>query len=398
MGALDGIKVIDCSILVQGPQAAAFLHDLGAEVVKVELPGLGDLARWITIAPDDPRAPYYEACNRGKKGVSLDLRTAGGRRAMLKLCESADVLITNFAPGTLEKWNLGYDVIAAVNPRLIFATGSILGTEGPGPAAGREGADLFGQAFGGLIHATGVDGGEITTIPVTIADHCASQNMTVGILAALWARERTGRGQRVDVSLTGGQVWAQASELTHHLLSGRSHPRANYGHPLIPGLYGIFASADGWVAVVGVPPHLWQGFCRALDREDLLADARFGTLFLTPDDLAALKVIVAEVFRTRTTAEWTERMNAEGQRFAPVNDYAGLAADPHPYLNGYLVEAEHPEWGPTRIVGSPIRLSDTPATPGLVAPKLGEHTEEVLLAAGFTPEELEQLKADGAYF
>jgi crotonobetainyl-CoA:carnitine CoA-transferase CaiB-like acyl-CoA transferase len=364
----------------------------------VELPGLGDLARWITIGPDDQRAPYYEACNRGKKGVALDLRTPGGRRAMLGLCARADVLITNFAPGTLEKWDLGYDVVSAVNPRLIFATGSILGTEGPGPAAGREGADLFGQAFGGLIHATGTDGGDITTIPVTIADHCASQNMVVGILAALWARERTGRGQRVDVSLTGGQIWAQASELTHHLLSGLPHPRANRGHPLIRGLYGIFPSADGWVAVVGVPPHLWPGFCRALDREDLLADERFGQLFLSPDDLVALKEIVGAQFRSRTTAEWTARMEAEGQRFAPVNDYAALAADPHPYLNGYLVEVEHPEYGPTRIVGSPVRLSETPATPAAVAPRLGEHTEEVLLAAGFSPEDLEQLKAEGAWF
>jgi CoA:oxalate CoA-transferase len=398
MGALDGVRVIDCSILVQGPQAAAFLHDLGAEVIKVELPGLGDLARWITIGPEDTRAPYFEACNRGKRGVALDLRTPGGRRAMLKLCETADVLITNFAPGTLEKWDLGYDVISAQNPRLIFATGSILGTEGPGPEAGREGADLFGQAFGGLIHATGIDGGDITTIPVTIADHCASQNMVVGILSALWARQRTGRGQRVDVSLTGGQIWAQASELTRHLLSGLPHPRANQGHPLIKGLYGMFRTADGWGAVVGVPPQLWPGFCAALDREDLLADPRFGTLFLGPDDLKDLMRIVGETLVTRSTAEWTERMYANGQRWAPVNDYASLAADPHPYLNGYLVEVEHPEWGSTRVVGSPVRLSDTPATPAVVAPRLGEHTEAVLREAGFTPEELEELKAEGAYF
>jgi len=395
MGALEGIRVLDLAILVQGPQAAAMLHDLGASVIKVELPGVGDLGRWLRTAPDQQASGFFEGCNRGKRSVTLDLRRPGGHRAVLRLVEQADVLIHNFVPGTMEAWGLSYEVLAERNPRLVYATGSTFGPVGPD--ATREGADTLGQAAGGLMSTTGCDGEAPTAVGAVIADHIGSQNMVTGILAALLHRERSGRGQRVDVSLLGGQIWAQCSEYSHYLLHGQVPGRSNRGHPLIKGLLRVVPTADGWIQLVGVPPHLWPAFARAIDRPDLVEDPRFNTLLLSPENLAELCRLADEIFPTRTTAEWCERLAAAGQRFAPVRDYAEVAADPGAFVNGYLVEVDHPERGRTVVVGSPIRLSETPAVPGVVAPELGQHTEEVLLEAGFGWDEIEQLRADGAW-
>ncbi|MBI2760381.1 MAG: CoA transferase [Chloroflexi bacterium] len=395
MGALDGVRVLDLSIIVQGPQAAAMLHDLGAEVVKVELPVVGDLARWIAISPEDPRSAYFFALNRGKRSVTLDLRTEGGKTALRRLVEGADVIISNFKPGTMEAWGLGYEELSAVNPRLIYGAASALGPVGLD--AEREGADLTGQAIGGLISTTGVDGSLPTPVGAVVADHCGSQNLVVGILAALYARERTGRGQRVEVSLLGGQIWAQASELTHHLLSGKPAGRANHGNPMIHAIYRVFSTADGQIGIVGVPAALWSGFCRAIDRPDLADNPRYMQLFLDAERKAEIFALLDEIFKTRTTGEWCARMHAEGQRFAPVRDHAQVAVDPGAWENGYFVTVQHPEWGSIPAIGSPIRFSETPTTPGSVAPELGQHTEEVLLEHGFTWDDIAKLREQGAW-
>lgn len=390
------MTVLDLSILVQGPQAAAMLHDLGADVVKIELPGVGDLARHIPVSPTDPRSGIWEACNRGKRSVTLDLRQPGGVRALLRLVEHADILIHNFVPGTMELWGLSYERLAEVNPRLIFAAGSSFGPLGPD--AHREGADTVGQAWGGLISTTGTDGGDVTPVGALIADHTGCQNMVTGILAAVVHRERTGAGQRVDVSLLGGMIWAQASELTHTAMSGRVLGRANWGHPMIRALLRLFRTADdGYIQMVGVPPQLWPGFCRAIDREDLIDDERFNTLFLQPEDLSTLEKIADDAFLTRPTQEWAERLGAEEQRFAVVRNHAEVLADDGAVDNGYLFDAEHPDYGRVRMVGNPVRMSATPPAPAVVAPALGQHTEEVLLEVGFTWDEIAALQADGAY-
>src|SRR3954463_9328492 len=212
MGALDGLKVIEAGLLVQGPQAAATLGEWGADVIKVELPGIGDQSRWLPVQPGDGRSGWFIGLNRGKRSVTVDLRTPDGREVFLRLAEWADVVITNFSPGTLEGWGLGYEEVAARNPRIVYAAGSTFGTEGTD--ATREGADLSAQAAGGLISATGRDGHEVTPVGATIADPPAAQTLVGGMVAALYAREKTGKGQSVTTSLVGGQIWAQASEYT----------------------------------------------------------------------------------------------------------------------------------------------------------------------------------------
>ena len=394
MGALDGIRVIDIGLLVQGPQAGQTLRDLGAEVIKVELPGMGDQARWIPLSPDDLRTPYYEACNRGKRSMTADLRTPGGAEVFRKLVDTADVLLGNFKPGTLEGWGLGYDVLSATNPGLIYAMGSTFGTEGPG--AEREGADLAGQAAGGLITTIGEDGSPLSPVGVTIADHIGSMNMAVGILAALFARQVTGRGQRVDVSLLGGQIYAQAAEYTAFLMSGNVPGRSNAGHPLLPMAYGILPTADGAIAIIGVLPEKREEFYRAVGLPELFDDPRFEPLFLGTPMRKELFALLGESFKTKTTDEWVDILDAIPIRYAPVQDYAQAAADPEVIANEYIVEMEHPGGGTVKVVGQPIKLSDTPTAPSPAAPELGQHTEEILLELGYEWEQIAALGDAGA--
>lgn len=395
MGALDGVRVLDLTQIVQGPQAAQLLADMGADVVKIELPRIGDIARWIPSAPDDPRSAFFYACNRGKRSVTLDLHVPAAREVVRRLARDADVLMHSFTPGVMECWGLGYDAFAAEYPRLVYATASAFGPVGPD--ADREGADLAGQSAGGLISTTGEDGSFPTPVGYVIADHCGSQNLVSGILAALFSRERTGRGQRVDVSLLGGQVWAQASELTYFLLTGRQPARSNRGHGLLPAVYRVFATADGYLSMIGAAGPLWPGFCRAIERPDLLTDPRYATDAERQQRLPALLADLDEHFKTRTTAAWCTRLRAEKQRYAAVQGYAALAADPQVWANGYLAEVARPDGGKQAVPGGPIRFSATPLRPSAIPPELGQHTEEVLLEAGFTWEEIAALRDAGAW-
>ena len=390
MGALEGIRVVDVGLLVQGPQAAQTLRDLGAEVIKVELPGLGDMARWIPISMEDLRTPYFEACNRGKKSITVDLRVAEGANIFRKLVDTADVLVANFKPGTLEAWGLSYEALSKSNPGLIYAMGSTFGPEGKG--ADREGADLAGQAAGGLISTTGSDGEPPTPVGATIADHIGSMNMAVGILAALFSRNVTGKGQRIDVSLLGGQIYAQASEYTAYLMTGEVPGRSNGGHPLLPMAYGVLETADGYIALVGVLPDKRQALYEAAGVPELIEDERFAPIIYTTEIRQELFRLLADGFKAKTTEEWAAILDRIEVRYAPVNDYEQAASDPLVTTNKYIVELEDFNGETRRVVGSPIKMSDTPTSPSASAPELGEHTEEILLELGYSWEQIGELR------
>ena len=394
-GALDGIRVLDLSTLVQGPQAAAMLHDLGAEVIKIELPEIGDMGRHVGVIEELGTSVFWEACNRGKRSVTLDLRTDAGYEAFMKLVEVSDVVLSNFQPGTLDGWNLGYEDLAAVNPRIIWAAGSFLGPLGPD--ALREGADIVGEAAGGVISGIGNDDEPATTVASLLADHCGSQNLQTGILAALFARERTGRGQRIDVSLLGGQIWMQAPEYTHYFLTGELAGRSNGGHPLVHALYGVFPTSDGALAMAGCPEHLWEGMCRAIEKPEWVDHPTYNQYFVTKEIARNMRREFIEIFSQRSTEDWSQRLSAEEQRFSPVRSHDEVTADPQSFANGYIVEVDHPQFGKVNMIGCPIQMSDTPTRFGVEAQQLGQDTEMVLVEAGYEWDELEDLRERGAW-
>lgn len=391
-GPLEGLRVLEAGLLVQGPQAAALLHDWGADVIKVELPNFGDQSRWLPAGNGERRSAYFTACNRGKRSVTVDMRIPAGRDVFLRLGDQADVVITNFKPGTMEEWGLGYEEISRTNEGLIYATGSSFGPVGPD--AKREGADLSGQAFGGLISTTGWTGGPPTPVGATVADHIASQNMVSGILAALVARERTGRGQRVDVSLFGGQIWAQASEITACIMTGSPAGPANGGSPLIPGVYGIFPTSDGWIGIVGVAGAARTLFYQVVGKPELAE--RFPQLLYTEEDKQELFPILREAFFTRSTSEWCKALREAGLRYAPVRNHAEVLSDPGAWENGYFRSVESPTGEAITVPGSPVRFGESTTRAGAVPPELGQHTEEVLLEAGYSWEEIGRLSESAA--
>ena len=273
--------------------------------------------------------------------------------------------------------------------------GSSFGTEGPDAA--REGADLSAQAAGGLISTTGGGGSDPSPIGATVADHISGQNLLAGVLAALFARERTGRGQLVETSLLGGQIWAQAGEYTRYLMSGQPSGPSGRSHPMIPGIYGVFPTSDGWIAIVGVAGPARDLFYRTIGRPDLID--RFPHLLYFEDDKAELWPILDEVFATKPTAEWCRLLGDAGLRFAPVRDHAEVAADPGVAANGYIervagsrrLRFRHPgRAGPGPVLRARCRPSQAQV------PELGQHTEEVLLEIGYSWDDIADLSAAGA--
>ena len=392
-GALQGIKVIEVGLLIQGPQAAALLADMGADVIKVELPGIGDQGRYIFLGDGDLRSAVFIGCNRGKRGLTLDLRHEQGANIFKKLTETADIVISNFKPGTLDEWGLGYEDLAAINPRIIWAAGSTFGPVGPDAA--REGADLAGQSAGGLISTTGSDGDPPTPVGAFIADHIGSLNMVSGILAALHSRHESGHGQRIEVSLVGGQIWAQATEYTHYLLTGNIPGRSNFGHPLIPAAYRIFQTADGWIGLIGLSAEAKDVFFALVGRPEMAMDPRFDALLLSPEELKSLVGELEPIFLERTTDEWCELLQEAGARFAPVRNYAEVVADEGVWENDYFVEVKDDAGQSQRVVGTPIRMSETPLQPSAIAPDLGQHSEEILKEAGYSAADIEKFRTAG---
>jgi len=392
-GALQGIKVIEVGLLIQGPQAAALLADMGADVIKVELPGIGDQGRYIFLGDGDLRSAIFIGCNRGKRGLTLDLRHEQGANIFKKLTETADIVISNFKPGTLDAWGLGYEDLAAINPRIIWAAGSTFGPVGPDAA--REGADLAGQSAGGLISTTGREGAPPTPVGAFIADHIGSLNMVSGILAALHARHESGHGQRIEVSLVGGQIWAQASEYTHYLLTGNIPGRSNFGHPLVPAAYRIFRTSDGWISLIGLSAEAKDVFFALVGRPEMALDPRFDALLVSPEELKSLVGELEPIFLERTTDEWCELLQEAGARFAPVRNYAEVVADEGVWENDYFVEIKDDAGQSQRVVGTPIRMSGTPLQPSAIASDLGQHSEEILKEAGYSAADIEEFRTAG---
>lgn len=393
-GPLSGLTVLDCSQVLVGPFCTMQLGDLGAEVIKVERPGIGDQTRsWHPprFGEDGPSA-YYASVNRNKRSVTLNLASETGQELLRSLASEADVLVENFRTGTMEEWGLGYGELAEINPELIYC--SLSGYGEWGPYSEKPAYDLIVQAEGGMMGITGEAGGSPVRVGVAIADIGTGMYATQAILAALLARELRGAGgQKIDVSLLDGQVAWMSYMASYYFATGEPPERMGSAHPTIVP-YQAFETRDGHVVVAAPSEKLWERFCLAIDREGLLEDDRFATNADRVEHRETLVPILAGELGNYTTEEAVELFEAADVPARAVRDMAEVFEHPQVRARGMRRELEHPA-GSIETVASPMFLSETPTSIRERPPEIGEHTEEVLSEAGYTAEEIERFRNDG---
>jgi crotonobetainyl-CoA:carnitine CoA-transferase CaiB-like acyl-CoA transferase len=387
---LAGIRVLDFTRYQQGPFATVMLADMGAEVIKVEDPAGGDYGRRMWREPDGFSA-FWESLDRGKKSVCIDLRRPEGVELALGLGATCDVVVENFRPGTMEGWGLGYEEFKARNRRVIYAQATGWGTKGP--LARYPAFDQITQAYSGFAQHSGGGPGHRPEIPYPgIADQSGAMNLAFGIMTALFVRERTGVGQKVECSLLGTQLAIQAPELLHVLHFGQERAREFRAAPTV----GHYECADGkWVMIVGIDQKFWPRITAALGVEHLTDDERFARGFARYTNRAVLEPLIEDVFRTKTSTEWLERLRAHDVPASVVQDYAALADDDQSLANGYIVEQDHPKFGRGKVVGLHVHLSETPGELGAPAPELGSHSVEVLRGLGLPEARIRELEGSG---
>jgi len=380
---LDGVTVLDFTQIEMGPCATQVLGDFGADVVKIERPSAGDLSRVHMKHPSGESAIFW-SLNRNKRSVALDMRSPLGREAIHRLARKADVLVHNFRPGVMERLGFGYPEVSVINPRLIYAFGSGYGPTGPYRDKG--GQDVLAQAMSGIASRRAEPDAPPEPSATPIADFTGGMLLTQAILLALLARERTGRGQVVHVSLLDGMLAMQLQEASAWLNLGQ---RLNWGS--FP-LSGTFRTVDGYVVMVGAfKPNPLQDICRALGIEDLSADARYGTHDAQVAHREELQQRWRQEFARRTTKQVVDALETVDILCAPVNDIEAALNDPQVAHNQMVVDMRDPEVGAIRTVGIPVKLEGTPGSVRRPPPRLGQHTREVLAELGFSPEEIRTL-------
>ena len=404
-GPLAGVRVVDCSTVLAGPYATMLLADLGADVVKVEPPE-GDATRgwgppWVGRDEDGTRtAAYYLAVNRNKRSLRLDLKAPVGADVLRRLLATADVFVENLRPDSLARLGFGDDILAALNPRLVHL--SISGYGPTGPLVGRPGYDFLLQAEAGLMSITGApdaDGGRPTKVGVAIADVATGLHAAVGILAALAGRERAGspahgRGQRVDVSIFESTLSILVNQAQNAFVEGVAPGRLGNAHPnIVP--YETFETADGEIAIAAGSERQWPRLCRALGLPALADDPRFATNGDRVTNRAELVETLRARLAERTSEEWLAALDAADVPAGPINDIATAFATEQARARRMAVPVDHPVLGATTQVGLPFELSATPAAIRTAPPLLGEQADEILDEAGYTPDEIDALRADG---
>lgn len=375
---LAGLRVLDLSRVLAGPLCTMVLGDLGADVIKVERPGTGDDTRtwgppW-SEGPEGREAAYYLCVNRNKRSVAVDLKTETGREVVRRLARGADVLIENFAPGTLEGWGMGYEALAGENPGLVFC--SITGYGSDGPEAGRPGYDFAVQARGGWMAITGAPEGAPVKAGIAVVDVLTGQNAAIAVLAALRERDRSGRGQRVEVSLLDSALAGLVNVAQAALVTGKEPRRWGNAHATIVP-YQAFDARDRPLVVAVGNDAQWRRFCGVVGLEALAADPRFATNPARVENREDLVALLAARIRERPAAEWLAALEEAGVPCAPVQTVTEALADPAFVERGGLWPMQGPTFGRTGSVASPLRFSRTPAALRTPPPALGEHTEEV---------------------
>ena len=387
--ALDGVMVLDLSRVLAGPFCSMMLADMGADVLKIEEPEGGDESRtWPPFVAGE--ASGYLSMNRNKRNMTLNLKTPEAQDILKQLAGRADVLVENFRTGTMESFGLGYEVLQPINPRLIYCAVSVFGRSGP--YKDRAGYEALMQAFSGVMSLTGEPEGPPLRCGVSFLDLGTGMMAAYAVMNALFHRERTGQGQKVEVSLFETALSLMSYHAVGYLLTGNVPQRQGSGHPMIVP-YQVFPTQDGEIFIVGSNQRLWMRLCQALSREDLLQDARFGSNQERVKHRHVLVPMLQAETQKYPTVELSERLDKAGVPCAPVNTLDHVLTDPQTQAREMIVDIPHPLIPDLRLLGLPIKLSETPGDVRLPPPLKGQHTEAVLLDLGYSTADITAFRA-----
>jgi formyl-CoA transferase len=390
---LAGIHVLDLSRALAGPFCSQMLADMGAEVIKVEQPGVGDHTRSWGPPFQSGESTYFLSVNRGKRSMALDLRHPRGLELARRLVARSDVLLENFVPGTLERLGLGYDACRRLRPELVYC--SISGFGPVGPDRERAAYDQIAQGLGGLMSLIGEPGGPPQRVGIALTDIMAGMFAAYAVVAALYNRQATGEGQQVGTSLLEGQLALMSYQAGNYFATGQAPARPGSEHPsIVP--YGVYKAADGYFNLAVGTEDLWRRFCAALGVEQLAADPRFARNSERVHNRAALNALLEPIFLRRTVAELEALLGERGVPCGGVRDLRQVFEDPQVQALAIVRELEHPVAGPVKVVGPPYRLSATPPEVGAPPPLLGQHTDEILGSLGYDAAEVAALRELGA--
>ena len=374
MKVLEGIRVLDLSRVLAGPYSTMMLADFGADVIKIEAPGVGDDSR--AFGPFiGKESAYFMSLNRNKRSMTMNLKREAECELFREMVKHADVVVENYRPGTMEKFGLGYDELKKINPKLIYAACSGFGDSGP--YRDKPAYDIIVQAMGGIMSITGEEGGEPTRVGASVGDVMAGMFTAYGVMLAMFHRERTGEGQKVDVGMLDCQVAVLENAIARYVTSGEVPAPLGNRHPSITP-FSAFTAQDGHIIVGAGNDRLWQRLCTLLHRPELIEDPRFVNNGKRTENVKALMTVLNEVFITKTINAWLTELEAAGLPCAPINTVDRIINDPQIKARDMIVEVEHPVAGKLKMPGVPVKLSATPGAVEFHAPLLGQHTEEVL--------------------
>ena len=389
---LEGVSILDLSRALAGPYCTMMLADMGAEVIKIELPGKGDDSRAWGPPFVKGESAYFMSVNRNKKSLTLNLKKEKSREIIHKLIKQSDVIIENFRPGTMEKLGLTYNEVKETNPEIIYCSISAFGQDGPYKVL--PGMDQVLQGMGGLMSITGEPGGHPIKVGVAVADIAGGMFAAFAIMIALFNKEKTGKGQKIDISLLDCQVAWLTYQAGSFFASGEIPKPLGSGHPVIVP-YQAFKARNAYINIAVGNDQLWQKFCEAVGLENIKDDVKFSTNAKRVENRDEIVKIIANLITTKNGEEWLKILTDAGVPCGPINNLYDIFNDPQVLYRQMVHEVTHPKAGEIKLIGIPIKLSDTPGEILTAPPVLGQHNKELLIELGYSDKNIDKMQEDG---